>query len=80
MESWKFILDSCTKEELENPDLIGRNRIERIAAGSGRDIADIRGLLKQYKQSKKMMKMMKGKNPEKMMKKFGKMGGPNIKF
>lgn len=80
MESWKFILDSCTKEELENPDLIGRNRIERIAAGSGRDIADIRSLLKQYKQSKKVIKMMKGKDPEKLMKKFGKMGGQKFKF
>ena len=80
MESWKFILDSCTKEELEDPDLIGRNRIERIANGSGRDIADIRSLLKQYKQSKKVIKMMKGKDPEKLMKKFGKMGGQKFKF
>ncbi len=79
MDSWKIILDSCTKEELENPEIIGRNRIERIARGSGRDITDIRELLKQYKQSKKMMKMMKGKNPEKMMKKFGK-AGMNLKF
>ncbi len=74
MESWKYILDSCTKEELENPDLIGRDRIERIAKGSGRDVADIRQLLKQYKQSKKVMKMMKGQNPEKLMKKFGEKG------
>ena len=77
MESWKYILDSCTKEELENPELIGRERIERIAKGSGRDISDIRQLLKQYKQSKKVMKMMKGQSPEKMMKKFG---GKGMKF
>jgi len=77
MDSWKFIMDSCTKEELEHPELIGRDRIERIAKGSGRDIADIRILLKQYKQSKKLMKMMKGQDPAKLMKK---MGGQKFKF
>ena len=80
MENWKFVLDSCTKEELESPELMGRERIERIAAGSGRPVSEVRDLLKQYKQSKKMMKLMKGKNPEKMMKKLGNMGGPKFKF
>ncbi len=79
MDSWKFILDSCTQQELEEPELIGRQRLERIAEGSGQSITDIRGLLKQYKQSKKIMKMMKGENPEKLMKKFSG-AGQKIKF
>ena len=75
MEDWRFLMDSMTKEELEDPDLIKGNRLERIAQGSGRDIADLRLLLKQYKQSKKMMKMMKGgmgneKDMQKMMQKM----------
>ncbi len=70
LQKWKFILDSCTKEELEDPELLGRERIERIAQGSGTSVAEVRALLKQYKQTKKIMKMMKGKNPEKIMKKF----------
>ncbi len=80
MKFWGYVLDSCTKEELENPDILSRDRIERISSGSGVDSKDIRSLLKQYKQSKKVMKMMKGKNPEKMMKKFGGAGGPKFKF
>ncbi|MBT4058025.1 signal recognition particle protein [Candidatus Woesearchaeota archaeon] len=80
MKTWKFVLDSCTKEELETPDILGRERVERIAIGSGREVSDVRDLLKQYKQTKKMMKMMKGQNPEKMMKKFGSMAGGNFKF
>ena len=78
MKSWKFALQSMTKEELEDPDLLDRNRIDRISRGSGITVSDIRMLLKQYKQTKKMMKMMKGMGNEqdmnKMMKKFqGKM-------
>ena len=67
-------MDSCTKEELENPDVIDRGRVERIAKGAGTSTAEIKELLKQYKQSKKMVKMMKGgneKNMEKMMKRMG---------
>ena len=75
IKKWKFILQSCTKEELEDPELLNRSRIDRIAEGAGVDNSEVRELLKQYKQSKKMMKMMKGSgDPEKLMKKFkGKM-------
>ena len=78
MEAWKFILDSCTKEELEEPENIDSGRMERIAKGSGRSVSGVRELLKQYKQSKKMMKLMKGGSPEKMMQKLQK--GQKIKF
>ena len=74
LKTWKFIMDSCTKAELEDPDIIDIPRIERIAKGSGMSQTDIRELLKQYKQSRRMMKMFKGadspKAMEKMMKQF----------
>ncbi|MGM5482480.1 MAG: signal recognition particle protein Srp54 [Nanobdellota archaeon] len=75
LKTWKFVMDSCTKEELEQPELINRDRIERIASGSGRNNSDVRELLKQYKQSKKMMKMFKGKGKGDMQKMMKKMGG-----
>ncbi len=76
LKKWKFIMQSMTKKELEEPDLVfNRKRIDRIAKGSGTTAGEVRELLKQYRQSKKMMKMMKG-DPEKLMKKFkGKMPG-----
>jgi signal recognition particle subunit SRP54 len=84
LKSWKFIMDSCTRGELEEPDIIARDRVERIATGSGKTVSEVRELLKQYKQSKKMMKMFKGKSQggmEKMMKRFGGgMNNPNMKF
>lgn len=74
LKKWKFILASMRKEELERPlEVLDASRMERISKGSGVDISEVRELLKQYKQSKKMMKMMKGKDPEKMMKKVGKL-------
>lgn len=71
LKKWRFIMDSCTKEELENPEIITGTRIERIAKGSGVPASEVRELLKQYKMAKKMAKMMKGGSIEKMMKKLG---------
>jgi signal recognition particle subunit SRP54 len=68
---WKRAMDSMTKKELEEPDVIDSNRVKRIATGSGVKQDDIRGLIKQYKQSKKMVKLLKGDvNPEKLLKKL----------
>lgn len=84
LEKWRYIMNSCTREELENPESIDRSRVERIAKGSGCTTAEVRELLKQYKQSKKIMKMFKGKSPEKVMKKMGGIKGlsgmGNIKY
>ena len=75
LEKWKYAMDSMTKEELEDPELISAERIDRIAAGSGVKIGEVRELLKQYRQGKKMMKMFKGEQDmNKLMKKMqGKM-------
>lgn len=70
LEKWRVAMDSMTKEELEDPEVISGSRIERIAKGSGVSVGEIKELIKQYKQTKKLMKVMKGKNPEKLMKKF----------
>jgi signal recognition particle subunit SRP54 len=78
LKTWRFIMDSCTKEELEDPEIMHVHRIERIAKGSGRSVTEVRELLKQYKQSKKVMKMLKGgkskdKKMQQMMKQMGNM-------
>lgn len=60
MKHYKFIMDSMTKEEKENPSVINASRIKRIAKGSGRAESEVRELLKQYKQTKKLMKSLGG--------------------
>ena len=70
MKKWKYIIDSMTKEEREQPEIIKSSRVERIAKGSGTKIQDVNELISNFKKMKKMMKKM---NPKKM-KKFRGMG------
>lgn len=74
LKKWKFIMQSMTKQELEEPTTLNSSRIKRISAGSGTSTREVRDLYKQYKQSKKMMKMMKPgaseKDVQKMMKRM----------
>ncbi|MBQ3047396.1 MAG: signal recognition particle protein [Clostridia bacterium] len=55
----KAIIQSMTKKERRNPDLIKSSQKRRIADGSGTQIQDVNRLLKQFEQSKMMMKQMK---------------------
>lgn len=72
LEKWRYAMDSMSKEELEDPEIISAERIDRIAAGSGLNVGEVRELLKQYRQSKKLMKMFKGEGDiNKMMQKMG---------
>lgn len=57
----KAIIQSMTKKERLNPDLIKASQKKRIAQGSGTSIQDVNMLLKQFEQSKEMMKQLKGK-------------------
>jgi signal recognition particle subunit SRP54 len=58
MKKWEVIMNSMTKEEMDEPKLIKASRIKRIARGSGTSQKDVRDLLKQHEQMKKMMKQM----------------------
>ncbi len=52
------IINSMTLVERRNPDVINPSRKQRIAKGSGKDIAEVNQFLKQFDQMKNMMKMM----------------------
>ncbi len=73
IKKWKFIIDSCTQAELEDPGLLTGNRVKRLARGSGTSEQDVRNLLKKFRQSQKMMKKFKpgSKQMKKMMKMMG---------
>ena len=53
------IINSMTKKERANPNLIKASRKIRISKGSGTRVQDVNKLLKQFLQSQKMMKKMK---------------------
>jgi signal recognition particle subunit SRP54 len=52
------IIDSMTKAERKNPDVLKASRKKRIASGSGTRVEDVNRLLKMHRQMADMMKMM----------------------
>lgn len=71
MEKWRFIIQSMTKEEKKNPDMVNDSRRKRIARGAGTVEHDVRDLIKQYNNSKTMMKQAKGRQMQGMLRRFG---------
>ena len=73
------LINSMTKKERANPDLMAASRKRRVAAGAGLDVAELNRLLKQHRQMadmmKKMGKMGKGGMMKAAMQMMGKGGG-----
>jgi signal recognition particle subunit SRP54 len=59
MDAWRVMIQSMTKEEVEEPKLIDSSRARRIARGSGRTEKEVKELINQYTNMKKMMKSLK---------------------
>jgi len=82
MRRFDVVMDSMTEEELENPRIIGRSRVERIARGAGVDEELVRELLEQHRMMERTIKQFQGMGDgdmQRMMKKLqgggGGMGG-----
>jgi len=54
------IIRSMTPDERRKPEIINGSRRQRIAQGSGRSIAEVNRLVKQFSEMQKMMKRMGG--------------------
>jgi signal recognition particle subunit SRP54 len=70
------IIKSMTHFERENPDAINPSRRNRIAKGSGSNIAEVNKLIKQFDEMKKMMKQFS--NPAAMLNMQKMMKGSNM--
>lgn len=71
----KAIIQSMTKAERKNPDVLNGSRKRRIAKGSGTELQDVNRLLKQFNQMRKMMKKMKKGGMKGMMQQMQGMSG-----
>jgi signal recognition particle subunit SRP54 len=60
MKHVEAIILSMTPEERRNPKILNGSRRARIARGSGRPVAEINRLIKQFAEMQKFMKGMKG--------------------
>jgi signal recognition particle subunit SRP54 len=52
------LIQSMTKKERANPDLLQASRKKRIAAGAGLEVAELNRLLKMHRQMSDVMKRM----------------------
>jgi signal recognition particle subunit SRP54 len=59
LDKWSAIVNSMTKDELENPHIIDKSRIRRIARGSGTSPKEVQALIDQYFMLKKSLKKIK---------------------
>ena len=69
MKKYKPLIQSMTKKEKSNPDLLNSGRKVRIARGAGLKIKDVDSLVSEFRQTKKvmdkigpMMGMLEGKS------------------
>jgi len=77
------LINSMTKKERANPQILQASRKKRIAAGAGLDVPELNKLLKMHRQMADMMKKLGKKGGRAMMKKamagmFGKGGLPGM--
>ena len=70
-EKWRYIIQSMTPGERNNPDLLNASRMKRIARGSGWTEHDVKDLRKGYNNSKQMSKMVRGRQGQSMLRRMG---------
>ncbi|MDH5792380.1 MAG: signal recognition particle protein Srp19, partial [Candidatus Bathyarchaeota archaeon] len=61
LDRWKYIIESMTVEEREDPKVLNASRVRRIARGSGTEEREVRELIKQYNAMRKMLRQLKGR-------------------
>lgn len=69
IDRWLAIMESMTYEELDNPDIVDKSRIKRIAIGSGTTTEDVRELLNYYKNLKNLVRKLR--RDRRLLKKLG---------
>ena len=70
------IIQSMTKQERINPNILNASRRQRIAKGSGTTVTDVNRLLKQFEDMKKLMKSFSSGKSNKLLRGMGGFRGP----
>jgi signal recognition particle subunit SRP54 len=71
LQVWKAVIQSMTKREREDPELLNASRIRRVARGSGTHEREVKEMLGRYRQAKVIMKQAKGRQFRQLLKRFG---------
>ena len=67
IDRMEAIINSMTKAERANPDMIDNQRRRRIARGSGSEVEEVSGLVKSFDATANMMKQMAGMGAKERM-------------
>jgi signal recognition particle subunit SRP54 len=74
IKKWKYIIQSMTIKERENPKILNNSRFRRVARGSGTSEKEVKEVVKQYFTTRKLMRSMgKRKMPPFLRKMLGQM-------
>jgi signal recognition particle subunit SRP54 len=65
------IINSMTRQERQDPDVLNASRRRRIARGSGTDVQDVNRLMKQFRETQRMMKTLQKSGGRGMPRLFG---------
>ncbi|HAE58769.1 MAG TPA: signal recognition particle protein, partial [Anaerolineae bacterium] len=65
------IINSMTRGERRNPDVLNASRRRRIASGCGMEVQDVNKLVKQYRETQKLMKTLQKTGLKGLPKMFG---------
>lgn len=65
------IINSMTRQERKDPDVLNASRRRRIARGSGTDVQDVNRLMKQFRDAQRMMKTLQKSGGRCMPRLFG---------
>jgi signal recognition particle subunit SRP54 len=65
------IINSMTRKERRDPDILNASRRRRIAAGSGNEVQDVNRLMKQFRETQKLMKTLQKTGLKGLPKMFG---------
>ena len=65
------IINSMTRIERRNPDVLNASRRRRIAAGSGTDVQDVNRLIKQFREAQRMFKTIQKSGGRGIARMFG---------
>jgi signal recognition particle subunit SRP54 len=58
MKMTEAIINSMTRQERRNPDVLNASRRRRIASGSGTEVQDVNRLMKQFREAQRMFKTL----------------------
>lgn len=59
MKRWLAIMNSMTYKELDNPSIVDKSRMRRIARGAGVNTEDVKELIEYYENINKILKNLK---------------------